>query len=579
MKKIIIVFLTIILFGKAINASEELYINEISFLKPEFVEIYSSNYLNFSEKLFYDDGGIDKANTLKLINNKDSNIYLIVGDDFLDGYDISQINATIYETQKSGLGYYGLKDSGENFTITLNSTLNLIWPNNQEYEFEENQTLNYNSSSKDYFIANSSPGELSQNLSLPVNSNINITNESIQNITTNISSCNFSFKIIPYKNLTFDKIEFEFETNISDFQIEYWIESYLGNIVKNKRNTTNLDMKTYTPNSQTELYFIKSNLYFLNCILNDSKLITYYNKNPITTNSEEKSSSSSSSSNDNQNKISQSYIIILNELDFLNGSTNVLKYEIYKGNSQKRTIYFYLNKEKISSFELEKYSKIKGLIEFKEFNYNNTLVIEGLDLKKEFNFLRNNSQNIMPAKKSLAYSPKLQIFSINNSKLHFNIANISQNLSVLCYVNNIRTKVSTVLNLSSNKSSSYFLEINDTKLKETKEKNFNLKLYCKYKKLGLKTYNYLSQNFTYSIIQNSNKKKINSTIFDTYNSNSIQYMSIEKSQDSILTSKPDLNIEENITIYTSDRSNTKKSSIFYVFLALSLIVIVFIVLW
>jgi len=70
------------------NLFSSTYISEIDFQDNEFVEIYSTNILNLTNKLIHDDKGIDYANTLELIQKKDSPFYLITGSNFIENNNL-----------------------------------------------------------------------------------------------------------------------------------------------------------------------------------------------------------------------------------------------------------------------------------------------------------------------------------------------------------------------------------------------------------------------------------------------------------------------------------------------------------
>ena len=180
--KFLLFIIYFMMFIPIISAVDSTYISEISFIGAEYLEIFSSERINLTHSIFYDDAGIENSNSLFLVQNMNSSIYLIVGSNFLETYDYSKLNATIYETKKSGLGYYGLKDSGENLFLIINSTLNLSWIKEEEFSFFDNQSLNHDLEMQNYFIDFKTPGEISSKLSLPINSSLNDTN-----VSTNIS--------------------------------------------------------------------------------------------------------------------------------------------------------------------------------------------------------------------------------------------------------------------------------------------------------------------------------------------------------------------------------------------------------
>ena len=581
-------------------------ITEINFQTPEFIELYSTQKLNITN--LFDDAGFNKSNTLELLQNKSSNFYLIVGDDFLESYNISNFNSTIYYTKKSGLGYRNLKNSGEDITLLFNGVSNLTWKKKKDYffkineslnfelnnskEFIHNLTLNYlvnlvnSSNNNETFIENNSrkyflnisldkdyiidklkfkfetnakdyiieywiedyfhnilkskrnTSNINQKIYSPkikfssilkinaklylnnslINSNSKtvfyqyIPNENNFSSSPSIEDCEFSiFNLKDYFN---KKLEFKFKTNLKDYTIEYWIEDLIGNILKNKKNTTNSNKKTYTPQLKTpNIYVIKAKIYSSSCNLNLSSFAFFY---PIL---------NSTSENNTLNLTTK--IKILNKFQLINNSNNILDLEVFRGDINKRTIYVYNNNKKLTSFELERFTKIKSKIDLNLHTGKNKITIKGLDLEETFIIWKNKTI-------SINNNYITSILNLNNSKLkpksNFNILNFSQinqtinfniissikNLTTICYILSKRTKVSNILNLTNLinhlNNSLFSLDINNSILIKNNLNNLNnltLKLLCKYKKLTNKNYLYKNKIFNYSINLDNIKKVTN----------------------------------------------------------------------
>lgn len=413
-----ILYLGYILFSLSIISVHSAYISEIKFTGEEFVEILSNNSINFSDAKIYDDNGYSKYNTVSLLKkDPTSNLTLIVGDSFLESYNISKLNCSVYLTSSTQVSKGGLKINGEDLLIKYDS-------NNSYFKFELQEELNFNVSQSlnlnkngSYFIHDGSPC----NLSLPINyqdiniednnNSINnseqlITDQPLENSSTNNEnstsssnqsfSCNYSFSIIPKFNLTHEKIQFEFETNSTqDYKIEYWVEDFKKNIVKNKFNSTNTNLKTYTPNLNVpEIFYINSNIYFDSCDnLNDTKKIFYY---PINGNS-------------NYDEVIDK-IQITNEDQIIKKQTNKLYYKFSRGNNSKNQIKLYLNDDKISSIKLEELSSIEGYITL-DLNKSrvNNIKISGLGLEENI---------IIPKSKKTQINDSNKKFHKNNSNLN-----------------------------------------------------------------------------------------------------------------------------------------------------------------
>lgn len=640
------------------------FISEINFLDNEYLEIYSNQTLNLSNSLLFDTAGINKSNTLELYSKKNSSLYLIVGDDFLETYNISNLNCSIYKSGKSNLGYRNLKNTGENLSLLVNSSLNFTFIKLQDYNFNTNQTLNYNYYNDSYYLSNNSICELPK-LKIIINQpnygfeiifensiifeklkykfKTNATNFTIEywitdyqnnilkskrnttntntktftpklnssdiliihsnlyinsNITKYINQTIFYYKapliknisnqsnncyinIITYEDLFYqNKLEYRFKVPNKNFTIEYWIEDYQNITIKNKRNTTNTNKKSYSPKTFSEIFQIKANYYSDNCTTNTTKLVFFYKKYEEISCSEQTSTSRLTES--------KSYIIILNKDDLINQKTNILKYEIYKGDTNKRTIYIYENSKKLHSQELPKFTKIKGQIILNLEKEKNSIKLSGLDLEETFQITTNESNT-----KQLSEKEKLdfQISNISQKNIHINfkIGTLLKNLTGICYINFIRTKISNSINLTKTKS----LIINQTKLlKKSTQKSYNLTLVCKYQKQNQKTINYASTKFLYYPITNIQTNNILQlyTITGTQNNKNT---ALSKSTNSIFNTLNLPNYLENpITInftpkeeqktlenYKSNNQILKENSFFAVFIGISILFLIFLVKW
>ncbi|MFW6233372.1 MAG: hypothetical protein ACOC3Z_01780 [Nanoarchaeota archaeon] len=334
--------------------------------------------------------------------------------------------------------------------------------------------------------------------------------------------CGGLFEIVTEDEYFDDKIFFSFETNYSNFEIEYWIEDFNGNIVKSKFNTTNTNTKQYTPKDKTELYFIKAKIYYQNCIINASKLAIYYS-NTITNDDDEDKDENDESNNKNK----EPYIKILDIEKLIN--KNILSYEVYRGDSSKRAIYIHLNSKQINSFHLEKHSKITGNLLINPKDKENVITISGLDLEENYTFNinngknnennmsnRNNTNNVSQIIKK--EEQKINTLNILNQKtkdnfFNFTLSSTLVNSSLFCYILVDRTKVSNSINLSLNGyfQDNFSLKIDNLLLKEKKQSNDNLyflKLICKYQKKGTSYFNYENYEFNYSILTKNISKNI-----------------------------------------------------------------------
>jgi len=556
---IISLLVYIFIFSIQINHVYSIFtITQVNYLEPEFIQIYSDKKINLNTSFFYDSSGSNKSEKLYLLKNQNnSKNYIIISNRFSNYFNITKINASIYTNKKNNLGYYGLKNSGENIFIkniapiniksnnninkTNNLKLNLSLILNKSFSFNINYSLHQNLSSNSFKIAKITIPYKNNNIKFK--NNLTYTNVSKKNNTSNINTSfnqnnsvrnnqtNFYFNISTKSNIYFKNniINYEFKTNIKNITIEYWIEDDQKNIIKKKRNTTKLTSKQLTIKKEYPFKFIiKANIYKNSKIFlsNITKQLFYYTKinisNSINKYSHQNNLNDLNNLNQNFDNINiSSYIKILNLNQFYNKTNNYLYFEIYRNSTQKRTINFYLNSKKISTIELEKNSKIKYKlpsytlnINISQNSSNNYLKITGLDKSLKFNLnylnnISNNKYNLNLNQEQIKNNTKLkqffliQNFTFNKPNLNFTIDSNIQNLTYVCYVLNKKKKVSALFSgYSSNILIKNSFKINQTKINQYKYKNtskLELKFLCKYKKLQNKNYLYTSRLFNITL--------------------------------------------------------------------------------
>ncbi len=574
----ICIYLIIILCGLNIvqsndlNLSKEMiYITEINFLNDEFIEIYSNLELDFSRAKFID-SSIDKIYELELIKKANSSLYIILGSD--NNYNLSELNCNVVISKSSKLGYYGLKNSGESFSIInlslANNTnlglFNLSYIDNSENiknsnEFENNWTLNYDFNINKYYYHNITLGKLNEiqinsliiNNSNEYNNYNNINednsnysyefkfNESFENSSYNKSNLNldnnFDFERY-FFNILFDSIvfnktfKFRFNSNLNNSIINYYILNDNGNIIRNKTSES-FGVKYFSPNDMTpQTYIVYANICSksMDLCLNNKTKIYYFPELNYEINELSKKSN----------------ITILNLKDLTSLKSNILELEIYRNLTNKRVINVYLNNKKISSIMPEKDSRIKLNIEL-EYNYNlteNLLIISGLDneieliIPTKFEEFNSNSINNVSKVDLIRYENKDEINEIkskpsinlyefnnlNNSEINFIINSTFDELNFETYILNRKTKITDVLSgLIHNGESKFNLKINKSKFDISMLKNnkSDLKLIFKYKKPNNKYFLYISKSFnqTNNFLNMSNSFKNSSKLLNQDNLN------------------------------------------------------------
>lgn len=537
MKKIILPIAVLLLLSlSSCVSTAAIYITEINFAGDEFVEIYSNESLNLTNSKIFDDLGSSKFNTLELFQNKNSSLILIMGSNFKENFDISKLNCTLYLTDKSQISNGGLKNTGENLFIQLNSSYNLSFISESSHSFNENESLNFLLNGGDY-ISNISPclnnePEIKEDFSISINVSNNIF-------------CNDSFNINLDKKITEDKIQFTFETQAKNFEIEYWIEDLQKDIIKEKRITTNKNLKSFSPTGYTQIYNVTAILNNNNCTYYNSSLFTYYSiKTPKEIIREVEV----------EKEIKQSYFKIKNLLGLTKLQEDELEYEFYKGtDTSKSLINVYLNKEKIFSTNIPSQNKKEsGKFKINLSTGINSILVIGLDREEEFlisnpdispEIIFNNNFIIENEKQYFNISEML----IQENHLLFNIFSNIESLEGECYVYLNRSIVSTKVNLSNNINKILNVTLNNSKILDISDSVTNLlKLTCKYKKKENKSFLYDSKYFNH-IFENNN------IIFSQVDSSFFQ------------VPKKEPEVFQNEIIYESKNiKNKNKSSIFFI---------------
>lgn len=175
------------------------YISEIQFNGNEFVEFYSGSFLNLSDNFVIDESGNNNSLELVQVVNV-SDFYLVVGDNFVSNNNLTELNCTIYRTDKTQVSNGGLKSSGECFSIG-NFSFNL---SDNSYDFSDDESLNFVNSS---FIVSSS--------SVCDYFNVDVSEVPDENVSEDVSCGDYSFDLVLKDKILLDKVEFKFSTNYS----------------------------------------------------------------------------------------------------------------------------------------------------------------------------------------------------------------------------------------------------------------------------------------------------------------------------------------------------------------------------
>jgi hypothetical protein len=550
--------LLIILLCSVTLHHSQIYISEINFIDDEYLEIYSDEKIDFSNFTIHDDNGLSKNNTLTLIQNSSSNVYLFAGSSFINSNNLSNFNCTIYQTSGSQLSNGGLKQDGENIFL-IDKTTNFFWNKTETLLFEQNQSLHFDNDTP--FISSQSICSLSiplvnqDNSTYPSTPQNNTNNTNSSNSTSQTSMCNNTFSISIQPREITQKIEFDFHVNtLNNISIEYWVENYEQEILKNNLETQNTNTKSYTP-THTNPIVIQAILKQNNCTYSANKETFFYK---YIEDDEEIVSA------DEEIQELISYVTLLTRQE-QNGFLE-LSFELYRGDTAKRTFYITNNNKQQHSIEIpNKYTKIKSKLRINLDNGENKILFSGIDILHELEHFYEHEEN-QPLEDILNNDlPDIQFFAI--TQLGEDISKSFMTLKEIQIICNMYQKNTKVSNEVSKIFESGFYTINHiintSKLRvEENQSNIELKQTCKYKSPNLKSYKYETSYFNYSFLKEVNQESLN-----------VEFSSFEKNRTFEISEK-----ETEISYYSTQKTLREKANL-PIMGAMSALLIGFLVLW
>ena len=358
MKKIILYTIVSLLIMQvnAIQITEIMYNPQGNDNNKEFIEIEGTNNLSV-----YTIGDLEQNDTLNLLYyNENSNYSLIVE----EGFNYTGINASIYSAGATiGNNLDNTQDTlflfKENQTIVeVNYTNEFANDNGYSLEFWNNEWVESNNKG-------GSPGEKN----LP-----------------HTEYCNIELNLNTDKEIYLENETVKFQNLLSDeshqYIISYYITDLFNNLIKEPKNTSNNNEKSFTPYifETEQVFMIHNELIFIDC--NNTNNNTKTNKTIII----------------KGNKIKESKIGISKidkTLEF--GDTLWANLEIYKGNSSNGRLDIYLQR---GEDRITKKSKLDLKTNYQEYklsipinipfdcqnkfeNGTYRLIIEGFDLIEE----------------------------------------------------------------------------------------------------------------------------------------------------------------------------------------------------
>ena len=276
----------------------------------------------------------------------------------------------------------------------------------------------------------------------------------------------------------------------------------------------------------------------------------------------------------------ESKITITNEDELLNDDEYDLEYNIYRGDTRKSAVYFYVNDDKIYSLRLSKYGITSGKINIKDYLKlgENEIVITGLDEEEKISFMVNDEVYIENKEKKSFIGDKnfyISDFYLEKPLIFFDLNSDLKDYNTSCYVSLSNTIVSNeLIFFLDDKRYELNLSMNNSKLIEKGfEENEKLKLICKYKRSTY--FKYASLEFDYEIIKNEKNNQLDSQkiVLNYYNRNPSNFNLSEEVDKIKLESNLSLNENKNLEIKSSNIKVKEKSFILFGVVLILLIVI------
>ena len=228
----------------ALQITEIMYNPDGSDGGREWVEILNneSEVLNLSGMKFYESGTNHKTELINgniLLNERDYALIIDKPDDFFADYpDIETSNIAVLDSS------FSLSNSGEYLAFKLDDKI--IADINYSAEADEGYSLAlYDSGWNSSKEIGGSPGEEDEK----------------EEIINDTGKCDISIQIETEKIIFENKETIKYKHRLAnlcdeqkyDYIIEYWIDDLFNNTIRAKRNTTNVNKKSWTPNIDDKL--------------------------------------------------------------------------------------------------------------------------------------------------------------------------------------------------------------------------------------------------------------------------------------------------------------------------------------
>jgi len=351
------------------QAAMAVHINEVMYNPPgndnnrEFVEVYLENNQSLENWTISDS---ESGDMLKALNFVDSSYALIVE----DGYDYQNSGASYYSAGatignnlNNDLDEVKLYDASGSLVDSMSYDGSMANNNNRSLEY-------FNGSWFESAVEGGTPGAMN---SIPEShaSLGNISNSSTVQDDTNASgnagviyngtgnstsaanqthddTCSINISISSARQLYGQDEKISYRISLNDtsrgFVIEYWVEDLYGRIVKKRYNTTNTNMRSWTPPADRSAgaYIIMARLAYVNCTMENmpsSSLLVAVRGDENPTGDED----TDEKKQDSELRIEKIYLGTDNSAK--SGETVLLKIYAYRGNTAKSVVQVYAEDE------------------------------------------------------------------------------------------------------------------------------------------------------------------------------------------------------------------------------------------
>lgn len=489
---------------------------EFGFDIPEYVYFTLSSNDSLSYISWYDSSGNKSQKTMTFSPPLQNTSYLLThksNEVFFSSLNLS-FSLLLYE-EGSSLTYYGLKNQGESFTFISNLG-NFSYQHSQDLGLKENESLCFSSSvgtwssCPSFFSIFSSGGQ--KNLT---NNSLNLSQQEEQNSTYSSNSslsplindssedeiiymeknCNTSYELRVVEEVFNKTLYFSLEVNNSSYmqglEYMYWVENELGEEVKQKRSSSHLGEKQFTPGGDVaEKLFLFVNISSDYCSNLLMAPVIYFPTTHLGYLSDLKKSHddliSYSSSLNSSLCLEEGFLVENSTL-----SSGTQSYDVSICSLTDSSFSIFAGDTLLSTTQLFAKLPFSQTFLFKPEFYANTSLLFGFKNASESFLVYPPVDKTMSIQEKLSKNTKMEsnltVINVSNTSVTYQFTSNFPQFNASCIVYDKKTPLSKRIFFSTPQLLSLNFSLQST--------SSLLKLSCKFKKINLTSYTYVSKEF------------------------------------------------------------------------------------